>query len=111
VIDDEAQIGQAVRRLLKKDYEVDLSVCGQDALDTYEKYRHQIIICDLQMPEMTGPDFKLALQERFPESSATFIFMTGGDADQDELKGAHQILEKPFSPTTLRAVVANLVSA
>jgi signal transduction histidine kinase len=112
VIDDEAQIGQAVRRLLKKDYEVDLSLCGEDALDLYEEHRHQIIICDLRMPEMSGPDFRLAVLARFPESSAAFIFMTGGevDADHDNLAGAHQILEKPFSPSSLRDAVGKLVA-
>jgi CheY-like chemotaxis protein len=113
VIDDEAQIGQAVRRLLKKDYEVDLSLCGQDALDSYAQHRQQIIICDLRMPEMSGPDFRLAVLERFPDSSAAFIFMTGGEvvADSGDIVGAHQILEKPFSPSTLREAVGSLGAA
>ncbi len=58
VVDDEAQITRVLRRSLTAHrYEVRTAADGLSALDTFRDWRPDLIITDLQMPEMNGIEF------------------------------------------------------
>jgi CheY-like chemotaxis protein len=111
VVDDERLVGEAVRRVLGKAYEVELVCSGHLALERLGSSEYDAILCDLMMPGLTGMDLFFRIAETHPFVAARFLFITGGACSDD----AHRFLEsvphvdKPFSPAELRAAVAQVV--
>ena len=55
VVDDEAQITRVLRTSLRAHrYEIRTAADGVSALDTFHDWKPDLIITDLQMPEMNG---------------------------------------------------------
>jgi signal transduction histidine kinase len=79
VVDDEAVVGWAIKRLLGPRCEVLALVHGQEALTQVSAGRRfDAVLCDLMMPEMSGPRFYEELARLAPEQAQRVIFMTGG---------------------------------
>ncbi|HYI02824.1 ATP-binding protein, partial [Hyalangium sp.] len=79
VLDDEAAVGKALRRLLSTRHQVTTFDRAQDALAHITSGRRfDAILCDLMMPEMSGPQFHHELERLAPEQAQRVIFMTGG---------------------------------
>ena len=112
VLDDERLVLRAVRRLLQSEHEVVVLSDGNDALERDDLDDFDVLLVDVRMPHMTGPEFHQALAARHPHSAERLIFMSGG-ADYD-LVGPDGLpapcLEKPVSADRLRAVVRDMVS-
>jgi len=111
VVDDEPLVGRAVRRVLADRSEVVAVTAASDALRLLADpaQRFDVIFCDLMMPDMTGPEFRAALEATRPELTRLLIFITGG-AYTPEMEqflarsGCRQML-KPFDVAALRALV------
>ncbi len=110
IIDDERVVGNAVRRLFKKEHDVTVLTSAQVALDCIiAGERFDVILCDLMMPIMTGMELYSALKEAVPDQAEQIVFLTGGAftsrarAFLDEIPNAR--LEKPFEAQTLLALV------
>ena len=73
---------------------------------------YQVVLSDLNMPEMDGRGFFDTVKEEFPHLTGCIGFVTGdtmGKASQTFLKEANcPYLEKPASPKELRAFVAEI---
>ncbi len=79
VLDDEVAVGKALRRLLSARHQVTTFHRAQDALEHITAGRRfDAILCDLMMPEMSGPQFHQQLERLAPEQAQRVIFMTGG---------------------------------
>jgi signal transduction histidine kinase len=79
VLDDEVSVGKALQRLLRARHQVTTFSRAQDALaHVTSGHRFDVILCDLMMPEMSGPQFHQELERLFPEQARRIIFMTGG---------------------------------
>jgi signal transduction histidine kinase len=79
VLDDEAVVGKAIQRVLGPQCEVHVLVQGSEALARVAAgQRFDAILCDLMMPEMSGPRFYEELARLAPEQAQRVIFMTGG---------------------------------
>ena len=79
ILDDEAVVGRALQRLLQSQCEVLVLVQGREALaQVASGRRFDAILCDLMMPEMSGPRFYEELSRLAPEQAQRVIFMTGG---------------------------------
>src|SRR5262249_38893292 len=66
-VDDEALLLKAYRRMLSDVHEVVTALGGHEALRTLQHdASFDVILCDLQMPEMSGMDLHTAVQVRFP---------------------------------------------
>lgn len=111
VVDDEQAIGQSVRRLLN-DYVVDVVTRGDAALELLARERYDVILCDVHMPEMSGPQLYEELRTRWPEQASRFVFMTGGELSsggREEVETiARPLIEKPFDGAALREIFARL---
>ena len=113
VLDDEAVVGRALQRLLSARYEVLVSVQGSEALaQVGSGWRFDAILCDLMMPEMSGPRFHEELVRLAPEQAERVIFMTGGAFTEQSrafMTGTGRpCLDKPIDPQRLRALMAAL---
>lgn len=60
-----------------------------------------LILSDVLMPELTGPEMVAQLKQRWPELSVLFVTGYAGDASEIASFGDHDVLRKPFTLTAL----------
>ncbi|HYO52831.1 response regulator [Archangium sp.] len=111
VLDDEAFVGRAIQRLLHAHCEVLVLVQGPEALaQVASGRRFDAILCDLMMPEMSGPRFYEELSRLAPEQAQRVIFMTGGAFTEQSraflTSTGLPCIDKPIEPQRLRALLA-----
>jgi PAS domain S-box-containing protein len=109
VIDDEVAIASTLQDVLL-DYDVTISVAANEALDILAAdSRFDIVLCDLMMPGMTGPELYREACRMRPELSTHFIFMTGGaftDWAREFLERTRcPVLDKPFTVASACRVI------
>jgi two-component system, cell cycle sensor histidine kinase and response regulator CckA len=111
VVDDEAGIRSLVQRALEDlGYTVILAEHGGQALELLDRSADPIdlVVLDLVMPVMDGPDTAMTLKERYPDVP---IIVMSGLADQDALRRLKAariagFVPKPFAPDQLAQAVA-----
>lgn len=102
VIDDEAPLLRATRRWLSKAARVTTTTEAREALELTKNEFYALILCDLNMPRMSGLDFVDALRVRDPEAAERVVIMTGSvDAD---LPGV-RVITKPLDPDTIHELL------
>jgi CheY-like chemotaxis protein len=108
-IDDEALLLKAYRRMLADVHEIATALGGRDALLLLEKDRDfDLVLCDLQMPEMSGMELFAAVKARYPELGERFVFVTGGAFSAEAKRFLEQditCLGKPFRIEELLDVI------
>ena len=60
-----------------------------------------LILSDVLMPELTGPEMVAQLKQRWPALSVLFVTGYSGDASEIASFGDHDVLRKPFTLTAL----------
>ncbi len=106
-VEDELDI-QMVARLALEDigcFEVEVCGSGTEALEIAPKFRPEIILLDVMMPEPDGPATLKALSRKPETASIPVIFVTA-KAQSHEVEeylelGAVDVIVKPFDPMTL----------
>ena len=68
-----------------------------------------ILVTDLVMPSMSGPELAGVLRERQPALPVLFVSGYSADVAAAEQVDPEQVLEKPFSARDLTARVAKLL--
>jgi PAS domain S-box-containing protein len=110
VVDDEPMIGRALVRALGAVADVHVEGSGTGAVDRIASgERFDLILADVMMPELAGPDLHAALERIDPALARAVVFMTGGafaQREQDFLSGVpNLVLEKPVDIERLRDIV------
>ena len=110
VIDDEPYILTSVQRALQN-YDVVTAESGEQAVAILERdAAFDILLCDLVMGAMSGPEVYAWLGAHRPELLQRSIFMTAGaftPASRSFLAGIRNpVLHKPFDTKTLRWILA-----
>jgi CheY-like chemotaxis protein len=113
-VDDDALVGNAVRRVLDRAHVVEVETSARAALRRLEAgERFDAIVCDLMMPDMTGMELHAALRRTRPGDAARVIFLTGGAFTDEASRFLEEVpnarLEKPFESAALSAAVARVV--
>jgi len=108
VDDDERQRSALVAMLTDGDFESQVAVTGQDALDRLATFRADVIIADLVMPRMDG--FELLRQLRDRGDLTPTIALTGFGSMEKALSVVHDLkafwyLEKPVEPRAFRVLL------
>lgn len=109
IVDDENGPRQALRMLLKEDYEVHVTDNVDAALAILERTPVDLVITDIRMPKKTGVDLLREAKAAHPD--VQIIVLTGYGQLETAVKaveyGAFSYMEKPFD----NEVMLNLVSA
>lgn len=106
VIDNEPDIGTAIGRLLRRVHDVAVETEATNALQRLrDGERFDVILCDVQMPVMTGLQFHAAVRELDPSIAERIVFLTGGHGEHVPTSR----LSKPFTVEDLRAAVDSRV--
>lgn len=115
VIDDEEAVGTVCRRILQRENDVTVLTRADDALVLLlQGARFDVILCDIMMPEMSGPEFYEALRAGRPDVIDRVVFMSGGAftaRSRDFLDHVpNSRIEKPFDPQVLSSLVRDRVA-
>ncbi len=101
VVDDEESILDLLYDFLKeKGYQVDTANTGQEALRKLKTETYDLIICELKMPNLSGPQLFDEINKTRPELSSRIIFFTGDtESLQTESfvkRTGNKVISKPF---------------
>jgi two-component system response regulator PilR (NtrC family) len=110
VVDDEESIREFLEIMLKKEgYEVTCAEDGAKARDVLAKKSFDMVISDLQMPNMTGIELLKFVKESYPELVFMMItaFGTTESAVEAMKMGAYDYLTKPFKIDEVRMNIQN----
>lgn len=101
--------------LLNRGFEVWQAANGRDAVEVYRSHRNDIdlVLLDVRMPEMDGPEALAAIQAINPEVRACFMSGDLGRWTMQELlaMGAYQVFSKPFAPVELANTLRHMLDA
>jgi len=108
VVDDEKSIREITeKRLGKLGYIPECAQNGKEALEILGNEKFTLILMDLRLPDMDGPELCMRIKERNPET-VIYAFsghVTEGDFDQLEEMGFDGLLCKPVTSEVLEQSV------
>ena len=113
IVDDEANIVEVVRATLEDErIQVVEALDGVTALALAEAHRPDLVLLDVNLPDMSGLDVCAQLR-REPRFASTKIVMLTAAAQADDVArglaaGADHYLTKPFSPLRLLGLIETL---
>ncbi len=110
VVDDNKELREILEEYLKSEgHNVEGSANGRDALERYEKSPFDLIITDLNMPEISGMELIKTIRKESKDTE--FVIITGYasmDSAVEAVKmGAFDYIVKPFRMEELHVVVKN----
>ncbi len=113
-IEDEPDIQTVARLALENVGGFTLEVCnsGQYALDIAEQFAPDLILSDVMMHGMDGPETVVALR-KIPSLTHTPVMFMTAKVQTDEVQellsyGALGVIPKPFDPMTLSTKILEL---
>jgi signal transduction histidine kinase len=109
VEDDPRVRTSTVEALQDLDYEPVACSSGAEAIELFESQTFDLVISDVIMPEMTGPELIKILKEKRGDFAVLFVTGYVGDNESDTLIG-HELLRKPFTVAALAMAVAAALS-
>ena len=96
VVDDERSVRELLERVLTSaGYEVLVAADGKQACDKAEAAKLDLLVSDVSMPELSGPQLYDRLKSRHP--GLKVLFITGYAMDVPPEAAALPIVRKPFS--------------
>ncbi len=113
IVDDSSEIRNFARTILF-DFECVEAVNGKQAITIIEQSSFDLVILDVAMPEMNGPEVLNRIRTSIPESNQPRILMMSGDISPAALgglllDGADDFIEKPFAPAAFLSRVRGLI--
>lgn len=114
VIDDEPLVITMLTRILRRHYEITTTTSGVEGLRLACDEPWDAILCDVMLPELSGPQLLERLEAEGRPVAAKLGFMTGGAFGSEatsllERLGKGGWLAKPFGLAEVEAFVAKLV--
>jgi signal transduction histidine kinase/ActR/RegA family two-component response regulator len=78
---------------------------GADAIQLFRSHEFDLVISDVIMPEMTGPELIRHLRTEHGDFAVLFVTGYVGEGESDDLVG-YELLRKPFTVSALASAVA-----
>lgn len=114
LIDDNPDIRAYMRTLLAKDYQVHEAADGKQGLAQARRLMPDIIVCDVIMPVMDGPECCRRLKGEWQTSHIPVLMLTACAHEEQRMagfeSGADGYIEKPFNPDMLRTRLRGLLA-
>lgn len=110
IVDDEESIREFLEIMLKKEgYEITTAVDGLNAKEILTKKSFDMIISDMQMPNMTGIELLRHVKDTYPDLVFMIItaFGTTETAVEAMKMGAYDYVTKPFKIDEVRMNISN----
>src|SRR3984957_18070680 len=112
LIEDDSALAQSIELMLKSEgFNVYTTDLGEDGIDLGKIYDYDIILLDLNLPDMSG--FEVLRSMRLAKVKAPILILTGVDTIEDKVRGrglgADDYLTKPFHKDELVARIHAIV--
>jgi two-component system, OmpR family, response regulator VicR len=113
VVDDEVEVAKALRRLLRRDFEVELAFSGPEALTKLAEKPFDLVLSDFRMPQMNGAELLAEVRKRQP---LCLRLILSGFADLDSVLASVnegevcRFLKKPWDDVELVATLKRLIA-
>jgi DNA-binding NtrC family response regulator len=113
VIDDDAVVGRSFDRVLsEKGYDVSTALSGEEAMETIENSKFDVVFTDIKMPGMDGLEVTERIKARCPWTPVVVI--TGYGTQDNESKasvlGASGFVRKPLTPEMIESITLKAVN-
>jgi len=115
IVDDELDVLSVLEKGLSAEgYSVITTSLGKDVMDLAKSKHPDIIILDLEMPDMYGGDIARMLNEDSETRRIPVMFLTGMFPKEEERKGGrviagHVLFEKPYDISEIVAAIEALL--
>jgi len=100
----------ALRLLQRMGYEADVANDGLEAIEALDRTSYDVVLMDVQMPELDGLDATRQIRARWPERAIHIVAMTANAMDGDReaclAAGMDDYVSKPIRPDELAAALA-----
>ncbi len=110
VVDDEPEIHAVLGKLLSKEgYEVDSAYNAEEAFDSIDQEKPDLMILDIMMPQISGIEVCNRVKGDQSTSDILILIVSARDAQEDRIEGlshgADDYVSKPFH---LRSLVRKI---
>ena len=108
VVDDEPDMLNSLRGLLRYDFKVHTAGSGAEGVALLQQQEIHVVMTDQRMPQMTGVDFLRQIKSEYPE--AIRVIFTGyadlnAIIDAINLGNVYRYVSKPWEPEQLIATL------
>jgi pilus assembly protein CpaE len=111
--DNQINLKMISATLVHGGYEAYISESGADALTRVDQIKPDLIVLDIDMPEMDGYEVCQTLRKRPGTSHTPIMMLTAHDTLEEKVRGfevgADDYMTKPFQPAELQARIKGLL--
>lgn len=106
VIEDSRDTADLVKRVLDRQYQVDLCDDGEEGIECWRRYQHSLILLDYMLPKISGEEILERIMAENPRQVVVMMTAHASSelAEKIIFKGAVDFLPKPFRTEQLRKV-------
>jgi DNA-binding NtrC family response regulator len=108
IVDDEELLVKSCSQILSSEgYTVHAEGRGRSALEALRRYRPDVVLTDLMLPDMDGLALLKEIKKQAPETLVVMItgFATVDSSVEAINAGAYDYIPKPFTATQLRILI------
>lgn len=113
VVDDEPELVDTISRILEEgDYVIHKFYNGQEALDSFNEFKPDLVVSDIMMPNLNGIDMLKSIYRISPNTPVVFI---SGNLSKEKMiqaleYGAYAFFEKPFDNVAVLNLCRNAIT-
>ena len=113
VVEDHPSIRKILADLLRSYCHLSTADSGRDALEEIERKAPDVIILDLNLPDMNGLEIARLVRQNEKTSRTPILAMSGSCSAMDKIKclgiGCNDFIHKPFSVRSLLVRLSALI--
>lgn len=108
IVEDDSHISELASRILRPNHQIDVAYTGREAVEAYAPGKYDIVLLDVQLPEMSGSEVLECIMALSPRQAVVIMTAHGGSDLAEELMiaGAVDFIQKPFKADQLRKVMS-----
>ncbi len=115
LVDDDFMNCILAQHSLDQEYQVETRYSGKEALEYLEKECPDLILMDIEMPEMNGKEVVRIIKQNESWVNIPVVFLTADTNPMTEAEclsfGADDFITKPFVPDVMRSRVGKILDA